>query len=316
MAVVSCKYDRNGATGESDDRDRNSYTLRFKVEVDSDMAPPHIAQACLSASALGDDNVSIPATWSAYNYKGWVDSNSFARHYKVSPWVEDSKRFWFIDVQYLPLQPNEPPGIENTNPLLRPAMFWMDREVFTRVVDKDIFGKQIVNKCGRVYDEPLEQEETRCVLVVEWNVATIQEVIDENRNFENKVNSATWFGVPAREALCREVTSGPILNENGVTYYRLTYRFAIKESKGAPTDPETKWDREILERGYQHFEKDRDGNIILETDGITKKLAPKNGYPEPVLLDTDGTRLPDGQTGKFTAWQTRRPANFNDLAFM
>lgn len=295
MAVSECAYDRvQPASAAFDERNRGQYQVRYQVLTDSQMGPQSVANGALTSSPNP-----LPSLWSSYSYKGDSDNHSFARDFNVS-FAEniDSGQKWHIDIGYRPLDSGETSSdVSNTNPLIRPASYVWESEVFIERLERDIFGNAIINKAGDGYDIPLEQEETRGVLVASWSVGTLANTISLNRTYENTVNSATFLGAPVRTVLCREMKSSPQQTESGTTYYQMRARFSFRE------DGKT-WDRGILERGYR----------FLESNGENPPtFTPKDTGGDAVLLAADGTKLPQGQVGIFTDWQTYRLANYNNI---
>lgn len=308
MAVTSCVYREIQPSGGSvDERNRGVYVVGFDVYTNSTMGQKTVI---IGAIATGPN--ALPTLWATYAFGG-VESDTWSYLRQITPRhvanIEGGQK-WEIDAQYRPLAPGETSdSVKDVNPLLRPASFWWETEVFTRVVEKDVFGNKIVNKAGTQYDVPLEQEETRGVLVASWNVSTLADAISLNRTYENHINSAGFLGAPVNTVLCRQMGSTPQQTEAGNTYFTMRARFAFKENG------ET-WLRGVLERGYYFLEVDELGQAVTEplpgNPNLTRqKLTKTDG--DALLLDNDGTLLPDNQVGIFTDWQTRRSANFNNI---
>ena len=312
ISLLYCRFSREQIGGaQFNERNLGTYTVRWECEVDKSSGIYGPQSVAVEALTTGPNM--LPSLWTSYSYQGDADSTSFARDYNVRQRSAGNVYLWDIDVTYRPLGPSEPSGFSNTNPLSRPTVYWWDTETFTRVIGFDKDGNEIANKVGITYDEPLEQEETRGVLVAEWNVASLATVINLNRIYENSVNQTSWQGISPRAALCRQMRSGPLMTEAGTTFYRMIAKFAIKENG------ET-WDRGILEQGYNAFMKDDQGQYVLENDATVptrkrRKLL-SDRFSEPRKLDEDGTLLPDDTPGIFTFWRTRKETNFNSIPFV
>lgn len=297
MAVISCHHSRDTPpTARFDERNRGTYAVTFEVQCDTVMAPGAVANGALAASPTP-----LPALWASYSYLGQTDVTSYARTFDVrlkNPVV--SHYVWLITVSYQPLQPGEQPSQNNPTPTARPVIWNWEREVYMEQLEEDVDGDALINSAGQPFDEPIEQEATRSVLVATVNVATLTEVIDYATTFSNAVNDATWMDLAARQVLCREVTSTPLLTEGANTYYSVTFRFALQP------DGET-WDRQFLQRGFKYIDageiinaKDKDGNLVSE----------------PILLTAAGGKLAIGGTPVFTdPIKTRREADYGDLPF-
>jgi hypothetical protein len=254
---------------------------------------------------------------------------------------------WQVDVSYKPLGEGEEEDDTILPPWDRPAKYSVDREVYTRILERDIHGWQIVNTAGKMYDEPLEQEASLGVVVIQKNVHTLNEVANYIANFSDAVNKGSWnmggqYIARARTALCRDVTASEIMTEAEYKFYTVTFRIALKANKsghpntgGATPSAAETWDRAILERGYQYRgsagpglapgEKPEEGSVGWDVWAnesaeqrrgrlaLAAKLEKVPAGAEPVLLDEDGFKLPEGEIGIFTFWETRRQVDFNQI---
>lgn len=320
MAVVACNYDRDVCDGQSDEFGLGIYTIGWIARCDSDMGPNAVLQGCQTITGTdpidGTTNVAVPTRWTRYSYKGDTDNLSYSRDYKVTR-DKDSAKLWRIQVTYRPPESGEGSLTTGGNPVnsvavptSREPVMWWDREVFTyeALYDKD--NKAIVNKCQDYYPEAIELEATRGVLVVEKNVATIGEVRALSEKYDNAVNNSQWFirgsqFATARQALCREVSSGPPNTESGYVYFKVSMRFALKPAGQT-------WDEKKAEYGQFHWTKKSDGTYDTLTQGSVTHRALTNAGAL-VKLNDDGTRRPHDQDTVWTDWRIRREVNFNDL---
>lgn len=313
--VQSCTLSRFQLQTTFDEKNFGHYSLKYIVVTDGALGHLDVANGA-TASAPHP----LPTWGATYNYLSGtdLDNTSFAQNFSIES-DPNNQKYYYITVNYKPL--DESRGDDDqfeTNPLLRPPIVWADRETFTRIIEKDQFGKAIVNKCNRQYDVPYEEEDTHGVLVIEFNVAALATVLAYQRFLRRAVNKDVWtfLGVqfPQRTVVARDVAAGPSITEGNTTYYHLVFRFAIAD--GDDSAPQVSggknWDVPYLERGYQYFKKN---GSVFEMDGTNKKLFPDGGEPEPVNLAADGTKLPDGQLGVFTDWRIRREVPFAALGF-
>lgn len=313
-SVLSCTLQRVQPPSSTDDLNRYTYQLKYDVVTDAVMSHKALANAAMSASPHP-----LPNYGTTFSYLGDTDSTAYAQPYSVEPKFGDqSQTQYVITVTFKPL-PDSDVTVFEPNPFFRDPVVWVDREVFTRFIERDVLDKAIVNKCGRPYDTPVEQEDVRSVIVVEFNVSAISTAFAYMRFLRRAVNVSPWsfrsVVFPARSVLAREVAASPPITQGAFTYYRMFFRFVVAEGDGtlSPTAAPT-WDTPILERGYKYFELDFGGGMKMGPDG-QKALFPPEGEVEPVLLAEDGTKLPDGQLGIFTPWRTYREVNFNLLPF-
>lgn len=306
-SVTSCAYDYKVRSASFDEHNLGSYEIGYIVETSGLMGPQSVANGAL----LGSPHA-LPSLWSTYSYNGDTDNYSWARDYNVTPDPKSTK-LYYITVQYRPNEPGEgssssggDPINAEPDPLAREPVIWWDREVQTKVALRDQSNAEIVNPCQDYYPEDIELEVPKGILVVEINVETAGDVALLSRTFDCAVNASSWtFGgeaFPARTVCCREVSSGPAITEAGYVFYHVVFRFAFAE------DGYT-WDEGKLECGQFHWSK---------TSGSYDMFA---GFREVtdaqkiVALDTDGTRLPDGDPYVFKYWRVRREVNFNGLPF-
>lgn len=307
-SVLSCAYDVSTANAEFDQHNLGRYEIGFIVTTDGLMGPQSVANGALLSSPHP-----LPSLWSTYSYQGDVDNFSWARGYTVRR-DPDSRKLYYVQVKYLPLEPgegsqteSEDPVESEPNPLDRAPVVWWDREVTTELVTRDIDGKTIRNKCEDYYPEEDEIEKPKGILVVEKNVATLGEVVSLSRTFDNAVNGSPWsiggVSVPSRAAKCNQVSSSAPCTEAGYTYFRVVFRFSFAE------DGKT-WDLLKSELGRFHWTKTAGGSYEM-----FKNRRAVTDAKKIVGLADDGTRLDDGQPLTITAWRVRREANFNTLPF-
>ena len=175
MAVTECIYSRIQPASSVNERNLATYKIAFDITTNTIMGPRGVAIGSINP-ALGHTNT-LPELWTGYSYHAGTaayesDNFSRARSYTFTQDPLDRMR-WSCEVTFTPLEPGETQEDNAENPVNRPAKYSVDREVYTEIVEKDVEGDQIVNKAGAMYDEPLDQEATRGVLVIKKNVATL-----------------------------------------------------------------------------------------------------------------------------------------------
>jgi hypothetical protein len=304
-SVTSCTLQRNQKPTETDDLGRLTLTLGYDIVTDAVMGHFAMMVAALSASPNP-----LPTYGSTYSYQGDTDSNAYCTNYKAAG-VEGKQTRYTVDAIFKP--PPDDVTVFEPNPFLRSAVVWLDKERRTKLVEKDIGGKVLRNYAGKVYDIPPELEAQSAIYVVEFNVATLSEVVGYTRGYENAVNSVPWtflgVTIPTRCAHIQSITGTPPTKQGAYTYYRLSWRLRLA------TSDEQNWDFPAVERGYQYFKKAANGQFIKAPGSNDPALFPPNGEPEPVLLAQDGTKLPQGELGFTTRWRLLREVNFNAIPF-
>lgn len=327
MAVTSCHYDRRICSGQSDEYGMGIYTLGWVVKTNSTMGPNAVLQGAQTITGSDSDGIAnnaVPTRWTSYTtqgYAGDTDNLSYARDFKVTQ-DPSSLNLWFIEVTFRPPASGEgsqtvggSPIDSIANPVNRSPVMWWDREVFTyeALYDKD--GKAIVNKAQDYYPEPVELESTRGVLVVEKNYSTLAQVRALSETYDNAVNSVAWnvFGSPfatARQALCREISSGPPRTEQGYVYFPVSFRFCLQPSGRT-------WDIRKAEYGQFHWEKDSTGAYKTltqyTTSGTPVTQRAVTDAKALVKLEQDGTRRPWDQETLWTDYRVRKEVDFNSI---
>jgi hypothetical protein len=311
MAVTSLVVSReNPPSSRSDERFRGVHQISYEAMTNSTMAPAKVVNEAVAS-------FSLPTAWSGYNYGGHTEATSVLRSYDVRlKNAAASQYLWLITCEWGPLEDGEDNNQDETNPLNRSAQYAWEDEVYTKVVDKDRENKAILNSAKKPFDEPLEIEETRGVLVVSINVADLGACIFYNRRFQNAVNRTTWNigsqSAPPRTVLCRSVSASRLQTENSYTYYSLEFRFAFKE------DGDT-WDEKILNRGLMkqivNLQPDGDPATADDFDWEVIKDNKGNVITEPVMLDENGMPLKKDAEPTYSTYRVRREVDFAGLPF-
>lgn len=321
VSIFSCNLSRDvrnlstikasgldGSSGSSG----GTYQLRYEIMMASLSGPLNVCIQALTGSPHP-----LPSLWSTYSYAGDTDAHSFAKRYQIDG---DEKRLdrYYVTVFYEPAEPGEIPDISNhttpnaapiksePNPLLRSPVYWWDREVVAKTSTVDVNGYAHRNYAGELYEDLIEFEAPRSLLVVEFPVASNNDFIDLSQKYDQAVNAAQWTfklkNYPARNVLCREVSCSPLIAEGQYRYYTATLRFAF-----APTGKT--WDVPIPEMGRSYYTKKPSG--VFETDPAGYKKRTVVDYLVP--LEMDGTRRSDDQPVLVTQTRPHREIDFNPL---
>ena len=313
-SVTACRLLFNSQTSQTDELDRMTTTITYEVVTDAVMG-----HKALKAAAESSSPHALPAYGATYSYQGDTDSSIYLLSRQVSPKSDTgTQKYYHVACTYSP-PPDGDITIFEPDPLQRSPIVWFDREGYTRIVERDIFGNPLTNSAGVVFDTPYEEEDIRTVLVVEFNVggltaqggalSGLAQCGGYARFLRNAVNSSTWtvlgMQFPPRTVLAREVASTPPIVQGAYTYYHLSFRFVFANggSTTSPNDPST-WDVSFLNRGYQALRVPNQQGSLYDI-----------GVPEPKLLATDGTVLPDNAIGTFKSYRLKREVDFNLLPF-
>ncbi|MEN1680345.1 MAG: hypothetical protein AAGJ46_12195 [Planctomycetota bacterium] len=319
MAVTSCKIVRylRGSMIAGNFR----YGIRYEVTTDDKEDP--WPQVWLQAQAIGGaGNDPLPAYNTHYNVKGRIDLAAFARSFSGDQ-REQQRTIWDVDVFWENLPLGQLPEDTQTpfdNPLAAPAKNWIEFQTLSEIIEQDYQGNPIVNSAGQPFDEPAEEDNEYEVLVFEKNFATLTEIRLHNRNYRRKLNDDTYAGYPAKHCLCLPILASPPKFAGydpqstgaGMTYYTGSARVICSDRP---------WVREFVNRGFKHFVgTGSDKKLVLATDPTTDANGDVDEntrvvVTEPVLLDTDGYRLPLGDAGNIRTFQTRGEADFDNFPF-
>lgn len=294
MTVIRCRR-ASLPTLNLDKRARGTYEAVWHVQTDDPMDGP--VTVLTEAQALASSE-RVPALWSTYAFHDEQDIASFLRSFRVEPREDphNSKTLWRVIAHYEPLEPQEQEGDGDTDPLQRPVRYRLEHTSYTRVVEQDNEGNAIVNACEQEFDEPIEDEQSRIILVAEKNFASLQEIINLNLTYAGKVNNDSYRGAGERMWYCHTIGCSDLQTEGNVSFYTATFRLELNFET---------WDRKVLNRGFKHY--DDSNKLVQATDTA--------GIPcnEPILLDEDGTRLADGATGNFITFKVKKEVAFSGL---
>lgn len=297
MSVTSCHLLELSA--DEDDKGVRRYKGVYRAVTNSRTDGP-------ASVLLGSQSASpnpIPRRWAVYNVTGELDIGSYCRKRSVSlESASASRKVWSISCEWDTPEPGQEPD-RDEDPLARPTQYRVESETFTVLVDEDKDNAPIVNAAGKKFDEPIEEESTRLVLVAQRNLSSLDQIIAQMVTYQGRVNSATYRGEAARRWLCRSIVASDIQEQNSVQFYSVTYRLALRENG-------LKWNKRILNQGFAHYDQpasDPNRKVIDATDDHQQKVS------EPILLAADGTRLADGVVGNFLEFEIRPEANFQNL---
>jgi len=319
VSVVFCQLDDEGWTqmgtvkvGEaSTDMNAGSYQKRYKIGTSTMHGPQSLISLGQAAG--------LPALWSTYSLAGDTDTYSYARSYTIER-VPKTTYLYFVTVNYEPASEGEmgdpalgltTPIMAQRNPLIRKPVIWWDREVFTHTAQTQYDGKALTNPVNGLYDDLVESERSRAVMVVEWNVQYGYSIAEYTERWDQAVNNSGWTFLgktyDPRQVVVREVSSGKVVTEGSYNYYKARMRLAIAAKN------ET-WDEPIPQLARHYFTKSSSASFDEEPGqaGVYKRTA----APDLVPVNDDGTRRPDNQPILVRKVRARKEENFTQLPFV
>lgn len=201
------------------------------------------------------------------------------------------KNSWEVTCAYEAI---EPIG----NPLARPVKWSMSFAAFTRIVDTDIYGELVENSAGMQYNPPVEIDDSRPIVKAVRNEPFFN--MDIARSFKDAINSSTWKRQPRYTVKVKQIASGEPQEENGISYYAVTYEFELAEEG-------RDWLVNVVDAGfYERSDGDPPFSCILDAEG--------NPVQEPVKLDGNGKILEAGRDPVVRTWHLFKERDFNALA--
>lgn len=290
---------------------QGNYThgARYDVET-NDHTDAAVAVIVQSQSALPDP---VPAYMSTFALNGSADASAYCK--SIVARRHASKRTkWTVEVEWSVLEGDDPANdvTSQDDPLTVPVKYWLEREEFQEPLT-EAWNETALPGIGRSIDTlgPIQnaagQEPSSAymrtvrvpVLVAQKNYATLQELITLNRNFDDAISSDVFYGAPAGEAIYRGTEISQPQYAGGTQYYVGTTRVAFREGG---------WSLPLVNRGWKFLS----GGQLQEA---TTKDADGNQVPvsEPINLELDGSRTPDGQVGTTILYRVNRKVAFSGL---
>jgi hypothetical protein len=316
--MLSCHLDRSTPHLGSLDTDivngtSGTYTVRYICEMaDGTSGPLNVYTQGLTTGFTP-----LPSLWQTFSYQGDTDSKSYAKSFQFDRDPKNPK-IYYVTVTYKPADPGELPDYTNPttpngspiksepNPFLRSPVYWWDREVASSIYTTDTNGYAIRNYAGDFYQDLIERDKGRSVLVIEFPVHSSNEFTDLSQKYDQAVNAQAWSfkqrSYPARNVLCKEVSCSPMQIEGSYRYYTVSMRFVF-----APLGKT--WDVPIPEVGRSYYTKRGDGTYETDADGFLKRTVVDYDVP----LNADGTRRSEAQPVLITMVRAEKEIDFNPL---
>lgn len=293
MAVTSCRL--KAQTGDFGLENNNQFDLVYLVETSGIESVPSIKSQLHTATPDPVPQI--------YQHVG---EGAYVLNIHVEGRVVDSRTHWTVTVRCGQVPPgkdlqalNQPDYL--TTAVNRWPVFRVEHETETEPILKNANGTPILNTARKRFDEPLFQEKLVPILVITRNVIGWTDVLTINEKMRNTSSSLAIgpiFGktFPAGTFQFQSATAGDPIIESNIQYYRTDIRLRMGDLT-----------RQVLNRGYEHY----------DVPGAGKKLvkATNEGQPvsEPVLLQNDGTRLPDGSDPTYVTVTPYTPKDYSML---
>lgn len=211
----------------------------------------------------------------------------------------DDGRSWKVTANY-DNQFSEDPADRQSNPTNRVVKYWLEWGQYSRLCVRDAEDVLILNTVNDRFDEPLEQEDSRPILVAVRNhaVSELPSIISLAVEYKDAVNSDTFYGAQPGFVKMAPIQTGEPQFENGVAFYSVRYEFHFHEE---PSPGVEGWEREILNRGNRAYASANDPFSRYQL-----KDGPKN-------LNEDGTVQTGSDEPHYVRAKTYRRRPFGAL---
>ena len=307
MAVTSCKIIWNNFRLVNRE---SIYTAKYRIISDT----RNMSAYTVISQATSSTPDPFPAYFSTYNLLGESDPSAFLKEATCDPLDEENSTHFIGTAIWSPINGEEEtdPHTSRENPLARPTIYWREWEEINVPVEKgwnnpalpginrpaDTLGP-IQNAAGQEPSSPIIKSKRIPVMVAQKNYATLAQIDAIQQTFGDSVNDSTYANYPQGEACFRGITASRPQYEGGVRYYTGTIRVAFQ--KGG-------WDYEMVNRGWKY---------LLGGELREATVADQNGnqvpVAEPINLEIDGSRTPDGQIGTIINYRHRPRVDYNAM---
>jgi hypothetical protein len=225
-----------------------------------------------------------------------------ARRFSVT---QSGPLYFQVTVGYeaLTTDPNDP----SQSPLAQPPVISFSSITQEVEVDEDINGDPIQTVNG----EPLAgvtRPFTDLVITVQRNLPTFNPA--SISTFMNKVNSTTWYGLPAGTVRISDIQATSVFSDD-FAFWNASISFQVRRGFGSVTDANA-WKYRTAHQGY--IIDDGLGNTAIAKEDPADDFT-DNGLTvaQPVMLNlTTGERLAAG-TGAYIEFEVLDEIDFNTL---
>lgn len=226
-------------------------------------------------------HASIPAIGATYNFDGHADATAVCVGHELTNMAEDrGSRHWLVVAEF---SQTSDTGAAAGNPLSRAARYKTSFAQFTRVMERDLDNKPVVNAAGLRFDEPLEVDDARPILHVMKNIGAMQFGFWAQKLFDYKdaVNSDTFLYWPPKTVKVVNMDIGEMEKWQTTYYHPLTIDFAFNRDGWQPKIANMSRKAIDLFNGNAVYDiEDADGHRLID----------------PIFIKPDGTEEGGGKS--------------------
>ena len=223
-------------------------------------------------------SAALPTIGQAYSYDGYTDSAALCVGHDISQVSDDrSSRLWLVMAEFSQTEDTAQSG----NPTSWAARYRFGFAQFTKILERDLDNKAVVNSAGVRFDEPVEIDSSRPNLYVTKNVASTLLATWAQRLVEYKdaVNSDTFLYWPPKTVKVVDIQIGELEKWQTIYYYPLQLELAFEREGWQPKVANmSRQAKDLFDGGKLFHIEDRDGNKIID----------------PIFINPDGSAAGPG----------------------
>lgn len=242
------------------------YDVFYRVFTDDPMDGP----AVILTSTLSPFRALDP-----YQLGNDFDNDAFLTDVQLDP-VEGNRYEWNCKMRFGFL----PEGEREENPFDRPPKFEWLFNSGEKAIERDVHGRRIANAAGDRFDEIITREDSQPVLKITRNEPA--DMLFVGFDIRDTVNRNPWLGAPRRTVKFQPPRAVGQYSRLYGLYYEKSYEFKFSDET---------WRLVMLNQGLRELK--------LIGAGPERELVPMKvkgtDITEPLALDQDGKRLPEGQ---------------------
>lgn len=198
------------------------------------------------------------------------------------------------------------------NPLLETPVRSVRFGTYEEAVDINRTGVRVQNTVEESFDPPLTTDVPTGDLMISRN-ELLPQFWDLPALYVGRVNSVAWYGAPAYAVKCVGIDiSEPVFDpQYSITYVRVSYHFSFRFSYDPITEEFIGWRKRVLNEGYREWWQTN----ATTGERVYRLIRDDHGNPinEPVPIDADGEKVPEGGDPLFLRWELNQVADFTAL---
>lgn len=185
------------------------------------------------------------------------------------------------------------------SPLDEPMKVAWSSDVSVEPIYQDRFGQPIENSARSHFDPQPEDDIYDLRISGSLNVASYDPAVAEAALGTVNEDAFTIDGktILPKKALLTKYDRSEIQTKNGIDYYVLSFELRTRRDT---------WTRRLLDQGFTEFVGGQK-RVILDENQVALN--------DPVKLNGNGLRLPDGDPSVYISVETKYLYDFNDLDF-